>query len=121
MNSFWSVPGGAQRNAAEGLLNKRGSSPGGSSRGVDVEEQLDKLTLICWAMWTLIQEETKLTEADLLQRVKQLDMLDGDPDGKASRQVASCPSCGRTMSPRHRRCLYCGYEQLNQSAFDDIT
>lgn len=84
----------------------------------EAAERLDKLTLICWAMWTLMSEKLNLSEEDLMQRVRDLDTIDGDADGKVTRSVVSCPKCQRTMSPRHRRCLYCGFEPRATTAFD---
>jgi len=31
-----------------------------------------------------------------------------------------CPKCGRTMSPRHGRCLYRGCEDLQAEPFDGV-
>ena len=86
----------------------------------DLEERLDKLTLICMSMWELLRDNTRFTEADLLAKVQELDLRDGVPDGKITRTVSKCPECSRTMSPRHKRCLYCGHEQLTNSVFDGL-
>ena len=86
----------------------------------EYEERLDKLTLVCMALWSLLKEKTELAEEDLLERVRQIDLMDGKEDGKAKKQVAKCPQCGRTMSPRHGRCLYCGARNLEYSAFDSV-
>ena len=83
-------------------------------------ERIDRLTLICMSLWSLLREKTYLTEKDLLERVHKIDLADGKADGKASRQIAKCPQCGRTMSPRHARCLYCGAQGLKVSAFDAV-
>ena len=85
-----------------------------------IEERIERLTLVCMAMWSLLQDKTNLTEEDLLERVKMLDLMDGVQDGKATRTVKRCPHCNRPMSPRHTRCLYCGHEELVKSAFDAV-
>lgn len=85
-----------------------------------LEDRIERLSLVCMAMWSLIQDKTGVTEEDLLERVRVLDLMDGVADGKATRTVAKCAKCGRTMSPRHRRCIYCGAGKLAQSAFDAI-
>jgi len=87
----------------------------------DLTERLDKLTLISMAMWELLQEKAGLTETDLMARIKEIDLRDGQADGKVTRQIARCTKCDRVMSPRHSRCLYCGEEKLVTSAFDDVT
>jgi len=83
-----------------------------------VEQRLDRLVLANMALWSLLQEKTGLSEQDLLDRVQQIDLADGQTDGKARKPPAKCPECGRMMSPRHKRCLYCGAERLDYSAFD---
>ncbi|MDP8245800.1 MAG: hypothetical protein P9L94_17085 [Candidatus Hinthialibacter antarcticus] len=72
--------------------------------------RLDKLTLINMAMWSLLQEVSDLTEEDLTERIKQIDLSDGSLDGKVRAKAQRCPQCNRVMSSRHSRCLYCGYE-----------
>ena len=89
-------------------------------KGVELADRIDRLSLICMAMWSLIQDKTDLTEADLIKRVHDIDIMDGVEDGKASRSVSECQNCGRTLSARHKRCLYCGAEKLASSAFDNI-
>jgi hypothetical protein len=100
----------------------RASSAAGSAKRdvTHLEDRLDRLSLVCMAMWSLIQDKTKLTEDDLLERVKLIDLMDGVEDGKASRTVQKCHACNRVMSARHRKCLYCGAKKLAKSAFDAI-
>ncbi|MEX0653638.1 MAG: hypothetical protein WD534_15415 [Phycisphaeraceae bacterium] len=85
-----------------------------------LEERIERLSLVCMAMWSMIQDKTGLTEEQLLQRVKAIDMMDGQADGKASRGVSKCRQCQRVMSPRHQQCIYCGAERLVESAFDAV-
>jgi|GEM_PF-795233 len=85
-----------------------------------LEERVDRLSLICMAMWSLIQDKTKLAEEDLIERVRLIDLMDGRDDGKASTTVSKCVACNRPMNPRHKKCIYCGNEKLIQSAFDAI-
>ena len=85
-----------------------------------IEDRLDKLALVNMAMWSLIRQHTGLTEEDLMQRVQEIDLIDGRPDGKVTRQVMRCQSCKRVMSPRHSKCLYCGAAKLELTAFDAV-
>lgn len=108
---------GAGISASEGAR----AAAGNAVRDVaHLEDRIERLSLVCMAMWSLIQDKTRLTESDLLERVKMIDLMDGVEDGKASRGVQKCHACNRTMSPKHRRCLYCGAQKLVQSAFDGI-
>ena len=67
----------------------------GGGDQVLLEDRLERLALICMAMWSLVQSETNLTEDDLFERVKEIDLMDGVTDGKITRQVAQCGSCRR--------------------------
>ena len=73
-----------------------------------LEDQVSRLTLVCHGMWSLLSQATRLTEQQLIDRVREIDLRDGVEDGKVTRQVAQCQRCGRTIHARHRRCLYCG-------------
>ena len=84
----------------------------------DLEDRLDRLTLACMAMWSLLREKTGLTEEDLMERVNQIDLADGKEDGRLKLGVLKCAQCGRVMSQRHTRCLYCGADKLDATAFD---
>lgn len=86
-----------------------------------IGDRLDRLALVCAAMWSILQEQADLTEEDLLARVREIDLRDGQADGKISPQIVRCRQCDRVMSPRHQRCLYCGAEKLEQTAFDGAT
>lgn len=111
--------GGGEEPAARADVAERNAA--GTSRDLtQLEARVEKLSLVCMAMWSLLQDKTGVTEEELLERVKTLDLMDGVADGKATRTVSRCCQCGRTMSPRHRRCLYCGHSKLVQSAFDAL-
>ena len=107
--------------SAAGDAARARSAAGSAKRDVSyLEDRLERLSLVCMAMWSLLQDKTKLSEEDLLERVKMIDLMDGVEDGKATRGAQKCHACNRVMSARHRKCLYCGAEKLAQSAFDAI-
>jgi hypothetical protein len=84
------------------------------------EQNVDRLTLICMAMWELVSAKTDLTEDDLVAKVREIDLRDGVEDGKLKIQANQCPQCDRMMSRRHSRCLYCGAEDLQATAFEPL-
>jgi len=119
MNGVWNVSHFRDRSA--GVSSGAMTAANQAARtAVDIEERLDKLMLINMAMWELIRDRSKLTEADLLAKVQELDLRDGVPDGKMTRTVSKCSKCDRTMSPRHQSCMYCGADKLHSSVFDGI-
>ena len=87
---------------------------------IPLEKRLDKLSLICQAMWSLLQEKTNLTEADLLKRVTEMDAVDGNIDGKMTKPPVQCSQCGSMVCRKFNRCLFCGAEYTDGSSFDMV-
>lgn len=83
-------------------------------------ERVDKLVLVNMAMWSLLRERTGLTEENLADRVQEIDVRDGSADGKITRKLQQCPNCGRTMSRRHNKCLFCGNDALGDAPFENV-
>ena len=73
-----------------------------------VEAQLDRAMLVCEAMWSLMRDKLGVTETELLDRIVEIDLSDGQLDGKVKRPPVSCPKCQRTIARRFNRCMYCG-------------
>jgi ribosomal protein S27AE len=104
--------------AARDAAGARSTAARAQTEVTYLEQKVERLTLICMALWSLLQDKTKLTEQDLLDRVKLLDEIDGVSDGQITTGVMKCPKCNRTLTARHRKCLYCGHEREVASAFD---
>jgi len=49
-----------------------------------------------------------VSDDELVQRITESDLSDGQLDGKVRRPPATCGGCGRTVSPRFPKCMYCG-------------
>src|SRR5438270_6899168 len=71
--------------------------------------RLDRLTLANMALWSLLKEKVGLTEEELVARMQEIDLRDGQVDGRVRQEIAICPNCQQTLSRKHHRCLYCGY------------
>ena len=74
-----------------------------------LEGKIESLALACQSLWELLQEHTALTEADLEQKMEEIDMRDGQRDGRLSKRAEACEKCGRKTSRRRPNCLYCGH------------
>ena len=90
-------------------------------RTAELAEQVDKLTIICAAMWELLQEKTGLSEQQLADRMAEIDLRDGTADGKITATARTCGKCGRRVAMRHMRCLYCGEPVQVESVFETLT
>lgn len=87
---------------------------------IDYADQIDRLVLIVRSMWELLRASNNLSEDDLLKKVMEVDLRDGNLDGEIVIPPRKCPSCSRVVSKRHRRCIYCGAEVRLDSAFDSL-
>ena len=74
-----------------------------------LEQRLERLSMICEGMWTLLKERHGYSDNDLAAEMAKLDLADGKADGRSAKPKARpCPQCGRTISRRHTTCMYCG-------------
>jgi hypothetical protein len=85
-----------------------------------LEESVARLALLNAAMWSLLKDRTGLTDSALTARMRDIDLRDGVEDGKITPNIQTCQQCGRTLAPRHKRCLYCGGERLTTSPFQGV-
>ena len=83
------------------------------TKNEEIEFDIGKLFLITHALWTILQEEHGYTDEKLVQRVAELDLLDGKLDGRLVKNPkrTDCPKCGRKMPARRNTCMYCGTPQ----------
>lgn len=122
MNILWEMYQQSRISSAESSALRGEEKAHDAARTVQYfQDRLDKLILINMALWSLLKQETNLTEEDLLDRIKEIDLSDGVLDGKVRQTAIQCPQCGRTMSNKHHSCLYCGYVKEGSGAFDLLT
>jgi hypothetical protein len=76
----------------------------------EFNSNFDKLTLLCRAMWSLIEENTDLTEEDLESKILELELLEGKLFEESEETVESCPSCNAAIPADMDRCQFCGHE-----------
>jgi hypothetical protein len=83
-----------------------------------LHDRIDTLTLTNLALWTLLREKLGMSDEELEARIRQLDLADGNLDGKVSAtRVWNCEGCKRANSTRHLQCLYCGAEKKGGNPF----
>lgn len=82
-----------------------------------LQRQVDSLTLACQAMWELFSKSTGSDEAQLLQRMTEIDGRDGKLDGRISTTIQPCPGCTRPNNSKRSHCLYCGIELERTTPF----
>jgi hypothetical protein len=77
-------------------------------------DKVEGLALITRALFELLQEATGVSEQRLREKITEIDLRDGQADGRMTRKPKKCPKCDAMMSPRFGRCLFCG--QQDESA-----
>jgi predicted Zn-ribbon and HTH transcriptional regulator len=83
-----------------------------------LQNRFEKLKLVTMAMWTFLKDEKNITEDALIERVREIDKLDGSADGKLRLGTKKCGKCGRTLNPKFEKCLYCGFVTPIGSVFE---
>lgn len=83
-----------------------------------LEARLDTLTLTCQAMWEVIRDQAGLTDEGILARMEEIDLRDGQKDGRLRQAPVDCPNCGRTANSRRKMCMYCGQAIESEHVFD---
>lgn len=111
---------GRINDAAQSAQESNQKATASHERVRQLEECVARLALLNAAMWSLLKDRTGLTDAQLVSRMRDIDLRDGVEDGKITPNVQQCQKCGRTMAPKHRHCIYCGGERLTTSPFQGI-
>jgi len=83
----------------------------------EMEQKIDRLALICRAMFELLQQTAGVSEDQLKAKIQEIDLRDGQADGRMTPQGKRCPKCDAMMSPKFGRCLFCGHQDEAASPF----
>lgn len=84
-----------------------------------LEVRIERLITLNEAMWQLVCETTGLTDAHIAHRFHELDVSDGQLDGKKSVRAKPC-ACGAMVSARLGSCQFCGAPAPEGTLFDSI-
>lgn len=81
------------------------------------ERRIERLALHCQAMWELLRDRAQFTEAELVDKVLEVDLRDGRTDGRMAPQITDCPNCRQKTNSRRATCVICGVELPRAHAF----
>lgn len=70
--------------------------------------QVDRLQLICEALWTVLKRRSGAADEELVRLVEEIDLRDGKLDGRFTPAPRKCARCDKVVSVRTGVCLYCG-------------
>jgi hypothetical protein len=81
-----------------------------------LEQQCERLNLAAMAMAEILRDRLGVTENEIQAKLTEIDLRDGQLDGKFRPSPEICPKCQRTNAANRRQCLYCG-DTLSRSSF----
>lgn len=87
------------------------------SETADLRRQLDRMQLICEAIWAVVKDRVGADDEVLFKLITKIDLRDGKLDGRSRRPTQRCPECKRVVSARTGVCLYCGKMVSRKSLF----
>lgn len=96
----------SQAQRAENLAQR--SADEARRRLEKLEMKLESLTLTCRALYEVLQERGEVTEQQLAEKMREIDLRDGKLDGRVTPKSLSCDDCGRNSASQRAKCLYCG-------------
>jgi hypothetical protein len=83
-----------------------------------LRKDVERLLLITEALWLVLKEQNGFTDEKLTQLMTQIDLRDGQLDGRVAKtQAEACPHCGRTLAKNLTCCMYCGKPVLDRNPF----
>ncbi len=106
---MWDVYQQNQISESRTDISRASARAGAAAEDVrSLRAQVDHLSMVNMALWSIVRERLGLSDQDLAKRIEEIDLSDGKLDGKVAVATRECPACGRVMSVKHQRCLYCG-------------
>lgn len=86
----------------------------------ELSKRVNKLLLMNMALAELLIEKTDLTQDDIKTKIAEIDLRDGELDGKINEKSSlppakDCPECDAKICRDYNRCLFCGFEDVSGS------
>ncbi len=88
----------------------------------EIRAKYNHMVLMNQAMWEILEEKLGVNKQQLADKMKEIDLRDGELNGKLVQAAQDCPQCGAKVCTELHRCLFCGYEPENRSdLFEPMT
>ena len=118
---WWAQQQSQISQAQSDATDARHKATDASARIRQLEADVDRLLLINRAIWEIVRAKEGLEDSHLVEKVKEIDLRDGRLDGKLNtHQTQRCQQCGRTLSRKHPRCIYCGGSSFQTDVFETV-
>jgi hypothetical protein len=86
----------------------------------DLRRRADALTIACQALWEIVRERLGVDDQTILRKMQEVDLRDGQADGKIATRPVTCPRCSRNSNSKRRACVYCGAPLPTGNLFEKI-
>lgn len=73
----------------------------------DLRQRVDRLAMVVSALWHVL-EDAGFTTDQLEAKLRELDLADGEADGRMRQLPLDCRSCGSKVAPGLSNCQFCG-------------
>jgi len=83
-----------------------------------LERRINRLALVSQAMWELLRERSNVTDKELADKILEVDLRDGQTDGRIAPTACECPNCHKPINSRRPTCVYCGVELKRRHLFE---
>ena len=84
----------------------------------DLKRKADALTLACQALWEILRSQTGLSDDVILRKIEEIDLRDGQADGRITQRLHACRKCNRQNKATRTACLYCGAKLPTENVFE---
>ena len=74
----------------------------------ELEAEVDTLNLAVMAIWELFGKANGLFLKDLERKMHEIDVRDGEADGRMTKSDLDCYNCRRRVAQGRRTCIYFG-------------
>jgi hypothetical protein len=74
----------------------------------DLKRQVEHLTLVSGALMEVLRDQLGIPGEQIEAKIREIDLRDGQLDGKFQPPAKSCGACGRVSGARNATCIYCG-------------
>ncbi|GAA5445185.1 hypothetical protein Misp06_03382 [Microbulbifer sp. NBRC 101763] len=75
----------------------------------ELEEKVDRLSLLCHALFEELERSTGFSESQLKEKMAEIDLRDGKLDGKFDPiSGKNCLDCGHKIRKSRPNCFWCG-------------
>ncbi len=73
-----------------------------------LSRKIETLALTNQALYEILRDHLGITEAQVIQKMKEIDRRDGSTNGMMNPVLASCRKCGRQVNTSMKKCIHCG-------------